>query len=315
MYRIVVLMLLVEVANSSSIFNLNDRQVIETHLSSRDFNRISIDNDRITQTFYDRDHFKVVEDKINGQIFVKPAEPEGIAEKEKVEQLIDTFQLELSSSPSINNQEDPNYHNILRRKDLLKLQIEQQQKRLEGLEQIIKKKENKHPLGFTITTENNKTQDWLFTFKDVKSRTLILQEDKREVVKSLDCKEQAVKLLNKLVKHENIKGMVKNRKNIPVTSGWKLTRLKYVKLGNFIGHVLSLQNTTNQAREIKVKELWRDELVAISLDRPKVESGDYVRVIMVTEGQGLPSVKHVNNTTTKKHEPHPLDWYVNRGDV
>lgn len=250
MRKLIVLMLMVGVVNAATIFNLNDRQVIETHLSNRDFNRIAIDDDRITQVFYDRESFNVVNDTVNGQIFVKPVD------------------------------EDSEY-----------------------------------PLSLTITTENNKTQDWLFTFKNVKARTLILQEDKREIVKSLDCKEQAVKLLNKLVKNENVKGMVKNRKNIPVTSGWKLTRLKYVKLGNFIGHTLSLKNTTNQAREIKVKELWRDELVAISLDRPKVESGDYVRVIMVTEGQGLPSVKHVNNTTTKKHEPHPLDWYVNRGDV
>ena len=74
MRKLIVLMLMVGVVNAATIFNLNDRQVIETYLSNRDFNRIAIDDDRITQVFYDRESFNVVNDTVNGQIFVKPVD-------------------------------------------------------------------------------------------------------------------------------------------------------------------------------------------------------------------------------------------------
>ncbi|NQY42978.1 MAG: type-F conjugative transfer system secretin TraK, partial [Legionellales bacterium] len=133
MYKLIVL-LMVGSVHAATIFTLNDKRTIETHLSNRDFNRIAIEKDRKANIFYDRDAFSVVHDKANRQIFVKP------------------------------NDET-----------------------------------SKYPLGFTITTEKNKSQDWLFSFRNVKARTLILQDVERDVVKAPSCEEEAVKLLNQLI--------------------------------------------------------------------------------------------------------------------
>ncbi len=244
------LMLMVGWANAATVFNLNEKQVIETHLSSRDFNRIAIEQDRITQMFFDQDLFLVVNDEVNGQIFVRPI-----------------------------------------------------------------KKTSKHPLSFTITTEKNKTQDWLFTFMDVKARALILQDKEVEIVKSANCKEQAINLLNKLIAEERLKGMIERNKSISVQQGWELRKLKHVVKGNLIGHVLALKNVSRKAREITVAELWRDSAMAISIDRSIVEPGDYVRVLIVTDERGLFDVNKEQEPGNRSKEIEAFSWYIDRGEL
>ena len=221
MYKLIVL-LMVGSVHAATIFTLNDKRTIETHLSNRDFNRIAIEKDRIANIFYDRDAFSVVHDKANGQIIVKP-----------------------NDEPS------------------------------------------KYPLGFTITTEKNKTQDWLFSFRNVKARTLILQDVERDVVKAPSCEEEAVKLLNQLINHEDIKGLKNKVKTINVTSNWKLKILKQIKRDNLKGYVLTLRNNTDVEQEISVKELWRDSILAINIDKPKIEPHGNTEVFMVTDERGL----------------------------
>ena len=244
MFRWLILILVMGVANGAAIFNLNERQVIETYLSSRDFNRIAIEKDRITHMVFDRDMFVVVKDEVNGQIFVKP------------------------------NQKTTN-----------------------------------HPVSFTIITEKNKTQDWLFTFRDIKARTLILEDVKSKVVKSVNCQEQAVILLNKLVNKEKVKGIFSQNKLIPVKSPWRLKIVKQISKGNLRGYVLALQNTAKEAKEIRVADLWVDSVLAISLGRETVESGDIVKVVVVTDERGLLTAhdKH------KKSSDNPFGWYTDRG--
>ena len=206
----------------SQSFELDPYSTIETHLSSRDFNRIAIDGDRISQLFFDSSVFVVELDRENGQIFVKPVETK-----------------------------------------------------------------SKQPQSFAITTEKRMTQDFLFTCKDVKSRTLILKSRTKEgSAKSGSCQGKAQSLLAAMKDGANL-NFVERTTKIPTTKAWKFKRLKYVKQGKLMGHVLTLKNVSEQPLTISINDLWRDTVAAMSVDKETLGVGEHTRVYMVTGLGGL----------------------------
>jgi len=223
MMRVIICLWFVAMScHASTSFEINPKKTIQTHISNRDFNRISIQDDRITQLFFDKTDFLVEMDEVNGQIFVKPIRKTSI-----------------------------------------------------------------NPLSFSMTTEKGKTQDWLFSFVNCKSRTLILYEREPEVVRSSACQEQAVVLLNQLMSEDSLKGMVKRTKLLSVAKGWQLKRLKQLKKGHLIGYVLTLKNISGEKQGTTANVLWGDSVLALSIARAKLEAGESTSVFVVTDARGL----------------------------
>lgn len=57
---------------ASQVFTLDEYKVVKAHISKRDFNRISVIDDRINQVFTDVDRFYLSMDELQGQLFIKP---------------------------------------------------------------------------------------------------------------------------------------------------------------------------------------------------------------------------------------------------
>ena len=109
-------------------------------------------------------------------------------------------------------------------------------------------------------------------------------------------------------KLENLKSI---KKSIPVSKGWRLNQIKKINQGNIIGHVLVLENKTKSNRNIEVAHLWKDSVLAITVEKHAIKAGGNTHVYIVTNENGLSNKAHKSEGIIKEGA---FDWYLNRED-
>jgi hypothetical protein len=144
-----------------------------------------------------------------------------------------------------------------------------------------KDSKSKYPLSLTVTSLDGHTQQFFLTPKDIQGQTILLEEPPKPVSKNNDAKLQ--ELMDKLIK-DRVK-LTKQATAVPVVQDFKLKRLGMVKFSDDIqGHMLTLQNISQETKEIEACSLWRDTSLALAIAKPVLEPSDSTKVFMLTKG-------------------------------
>lgn len=153
---------------------------------------------------------------------------------------------------------------------------------------------DKQVISVFISDENGRTWKLLLSVVNTPTDTILIKErhsaSERKIQQGKDLpREESIKeMLFSLVSNQNDDNYDEQDTNdsIPLWKEAEFTRIKIIKGNNLTGEEYHLTNVSDKPMIIDERELYRNGVVAISVDKPDLQPGNVTTVEVISTNKG-----------------------------